>query len=97
VREVDREGHQRRRLVGGVAEHHPLVTRTLEVVRVLVLAELSALVRRVDTLSDVGRLGVDGDGDAAGRAIEARARAVVPDVDERGANLGGDVDVGVTS
>lgn len=86
VRQVDRERHELGRLVAGVAEHQPLVARTLPVqlVPFFTFGGTSdpMLVRRVDTLRDVGRLGADGDGDSAGGAVEALLGGVVADLQD---------------
>src|SRR2546430_11871455 len=50
----DRDGHERRRFVRGVAEHHPLVPRPPP----------------VHAQRDVARLAVDGGEDGAGRSEE---------------------------
>ena len=74
----DRRRHQLRRFVGGVAEHHALVTGTAG----------------VHTLRDVRRLLVDGRDDRAGVAIKTLTGIIVPDGAHRFANQGLDVEVG---
>src|SRR5256886_17510939 len=59
----DRDGHERRRFVRGVAEHHPLVPRAPP----------------VHAERDVTRLAVDGGEDGAGLGIEPEARVRVAD------------------
>jgi hypothetical protein len=54
VRQPDRQGHEIRRLVAGVAEHHPLVPGALGVQHVLATLAAAQLERSVDTLRDVG-------------------------------------------
>ena len=53
VRERDRQRHQLLRLVGGVAEHHPLVARARDVQLVLVGGIVTGLIRGVDALGDI--------------------------------------------
>ena len=91
VREHDRQRHQLVGLPGGVAEHHPLVARSLAVQRVAVTVLL--LVRVVDALRDVGRLLVDRDDDAARLGVEAELRARVADLADPLADEARDVDV----
>ena len=74
VRVVDRERHQRRRLVAGVAEHHPLVAGALVQVVVGGL---------VDAALDVGRLLAVADHDRAAVGVEAQRGVVVADVPDR--------------
>ena len=77
VRERDRQRHELRRLVAGVAEHHALIARTV-VERVL--AGLLALERVVDAEGDVGALLVDVRDDGAGLAVKAVLGAVIADL-----------------
>ena len=63
VRQRDGRGHQLRRLVGGVAEHHALI----------------AGAAGVNTLGDVARLLVDRRDHGAGVGVEAVERVVVTD------------------
>jgi len=81
VGERDGRGHQLGRLVGGVAEHHSLVAGSAG----------------VDTLRDVGRLAVNGGDDGAGVGVEAFEGVVVPDLVDRVADQGLEVDVGLGS
>ncbi len=74
MRVVDRERHQRRRLVARVAEHQPLVARAL--VQVVVG-------RAVDALRDVGRLAAVADHDGAAVGVEAQLGVVVADPADR--------------
>ena len=89
--EHDRQRHQLVGLVRGVAEHHPLVARSLTIQRVAVPVLL--LVRMVDALGDVGRLLVDRNDDAAGLGVEAELRARVADLADLAAHELRDVDV----
>jgi hypothetical protein len=93
VREHDRHRHQLLRLVGGVAEHHPLVTGADLVERVLIA--VLHLERRVDTLRDVGRLLVQRDHHAAGLGVEPVLRARVADLADPLAHEPRNVDVRV--
>ena len=70
VREVDRQRHERRRLVAGVAEHQALVAGALVEVEALAL---------VHALRDVLGLLAVGDDDRAGMRVEADLRVVVAD------------------
>ena len=103
--QIDRHGHERARLVAGIAEHHALVARAYGLVGVgcgrLVALGLEGLVH---ALGDVGGLLVNGAHDGAGVAVEAVLRAVVADGAHHvardglhvyvglGANLAGDED-----
>jgi hypothetical protein len=93
VGQPDRHGHEVFGLVDGVAEHHSLVAGALAV-EVFLGALGPLLVRGVDALGDVGRLGVDRRHDAAGVAVEADGLAVVADALDRLAHDRGDLDVG---
>lgn len=92
MREVDRERHQLRRLVAGVAEHQALVAGALPV-QLVVIALDAVLVRGVDALGNVRGLRADGHRDAAGSAVEALLGRVVPDVQDLVADEVGDVGV----
>ena len=103
VREHDRQRHQLRRLVGRVAEHHPLVAGADRSSGSSSSGSCCSLVRRVDALRDVGRLLVDRDHHAARLRVEAQLRACsrsrdrlahdLADVDVRlGRDLAGDDD-----
>ena len=71
VREGNRQRHELRRLVAGIAEHHALVARAVgEVVAALAGLELEAL---VDAHGDVAALLVNRGEDGAGVAVEAVA------------------------
>ena len=76
VRVVDRERHQRRRLVAGVAEHHALVAGAL--VQVLVGS-------MIDAARDVGRLPPVAHHHRAAVGVEAQLRVVVADPADHGA------------
>ncbi len=78
----DRERHELRGVVAGVAEHQALVAGAALVELVLRGAD-ARLVTGVDTGGDVARLGADGDLDAARGAVEALLRGVVADVEDR--------------
>ena len=78
----DRERHELRGVVAGVAEHQALVAGAALVELVLRRAD-AGLVTGVDTRGDVARLGADGDLDAARVAVEALLRGVVADVEDR--------------
>lgn len=94
VRDVDRERHQLRRLVAGVAEHQALVARALLVELVLVALD-PLLVRGVDALCDVRRLRADRHRDATGSTVEALFGGVVTDLQNLVAHEVGDVGVGL--
>src|SRR5581483_795854 len=85
VGHVDRQGHQLRRLVAGVAEHQALVAGAL-----LLLVVLGA----IDAAGDVGALAVNGAYDAAGVVIEADLGMDVANLLDRVAGDLGRVDVG---
>jgi hypothetical protein len=70
VREIDRQRHQARRLVAGIAEHQALVARALVEVEALAF---------VHALRDVLRLLAVGDDHRAGMRVEADRRIVVAD------------------
>ncbi len=78
--QVNGHGHERARLVAGIAEHHALVARANRLVGVgrgrLVALGLEGLVH---ALGNVGGLLVDGAHDGTGVAVEAVLRAVVAD------------------
>ena len=65
IGQSDRERHEVRCLLAGIAEHHPLVSRSTDLV--------------VGPHGDVRALFVDSHHDCAGVPIEAGLRAVVPD------------------
>ena len=79
MRELNRHRHELGRLVGRVAEHHPLVARAAG----------------VDALRDVGRLAIDRAQHRARLAVEAEARVVVADRRDRAAHDVRDRDVGI--
>jgi hypothetical protein len=82
VRDVDRHRHQRLRLVGRVAEHHPLIPGPGD--EELVARALdSGLVGLVDPLGDVGRLLVDRNQDRDVVAVVAVVAVVVADLADR--------------
>ena len=81
MRVMDRQRHQLRGFVAGVAEHQALVAGALVHVQSLAL---------VHALGDVGRLPVDRGEHGAGIVVEADFRAVVADALDRFAR---DVDV----
>lgn len=70
VGELDGEGEELRSLVGGIAEHDTLVTST----------ELLESLLVVETLSNIGRLLLNGDENVAGLVVEALARVIVANV-----------------
>jgi len=84
VREHDRQRHQLGRLIGGVAEHDPLVARPL-----------LQRVGTVDSLGDVRRLLIDGGDDPARLPLEVVVGVLVADVADRLADHARDVHVGV--
>ncbi len=94
VRQEDRQRHEGRRLVGGVAEHQALVAGALPV-QLVVVALHPGLVRRVDTLRDVRGLRADGHRHAAGGAVEALLGGVVADLQDLAADQVRDVRVGL--
>ena len=81
-------GISSRRLVGRVAEHHPLVAGADLVERVVVARVVLHLEGRVDALGDVGRLLVDRDDHAAGLGVEAVLGARVADLADRARGRG---------
>jgi hypothetical protein len=99
VGQPDRQRHQVVGLVAGIAEHHPLVAGPLRVEDVLAALAAADLEGGIDTLGDVGRLLIDGDGDATGVTVEPIRLAVVTNVADRLADdlrdghvgLGGDL------
>ena len=95
VRERDRQRHQRVGLVGGVAEHHPLVARAGDVELVVVAGVGARLIGLVDALGDVRRLLVDRVEHRAGVGREAEVGVGVADLADRLAGDLLDVDVGV--
>ena len=98
VGDRDRQRHQLRGVVAGVAEHQPLVAGALPVERVDGVV-VTLLVGVVDALRDVGRLRADRDLTPQERAVEALVAAVVADLEDpvarelrdRGVGLGGDL------
>jgi hypothetical protein len=70
VREEEGKGQELRGLVGGISEHDTLVTGTKLLKSLLV----------VKTLSDIGRLLLNGNEDVAGLVVEALLGRVVADV-----------------
>ena len=79
VGQHDRQRHQLRGFVAGVAEHQALV----------------AGAAGIDAHGDVGRLALDGVEDAAGLAVEAEAGVGVADVVDHAAHQARHVDVGI--
>ncbi|MPN31501.1 hypothetical protein SDC9_178975 [bioreactor metagenome] len=71
------QGHQLRRLVAGVAEHHTLIARA---VGELAVAGLLALQGLVHAQRDVGGLFVDRSDDSAGIAVEPIFAPVIADL-----------------
>ncbi len=90
VRQLDGQRHEIGGLVGRVTEHQALVARALLVEFVGRRVVDAPFVRDVDALGDVGGLGADGDGDAAGGAVETLHRRVVPDLQDLLAHECGD-------
>ena len=87
VRQVDGQRHEHVGLVAGEAEHHPLVTSALAVQLVILAGgPRPHLLGVVHAPGDVAGLGVQGDHDAAGVAVEAEVLAVVADLADRLAN-----------
>ena len=70
VGKLEGEGEELRGLIGGIAEHDTLVTST-EVLEALV---------KVETLSDIGRLLLNGNEEVAGLVVEALGGVIVADV-----------------
>ena len=95
VRDHDRERHQLRRLVGGVAEHEALVAGADAVERIVVARLVLVLEGVVDALRDIRRLLVERDDHAAGLGVEAVLRARVADRGDPFAHEPRDVDVGL--
>ena len=94
VGQRDRQRHELRRLVGRVAEHHPLVARAGDVECIVVGGVGARLVGLVDALGDVGRLLVDRVDDRARVGAEAEVGVGVADLADRLAHDVLDVDVG---
>ncbi len=94
VGQRDRQRHELRRLVGGVAEHHPLVAGAGDVEFIVVGGVGARLVGLVDALGDVGRLLVDRVDDRARVGAEAEIGVGVADLADRLARDVLDVDVG---
>jgi hypothetical protein len=82
-----------RRLVGRVAEHHPLVTGAGDVECIVVGGVVARLVGLVDALRDVRRLLVDRVEDRARVGAEAQVGVHVADLADRRARDVLDVDV----
>ncbi len=78
VRQRDRHRHELRGLIGGVAEHHPLVTGA-RAVQLVVGLLVPVLVGLVDALRDIRGLLVHGDQHRAVVAVEAAVPVVVTD------------------
>ena len=93
--QVDGHGHERGRLVAGVAEHHALVAGADLLVGVVARLAMLGLVALIDALGDVGALIVDGVEHATGIAVEAVLRAIVADLAQHLARKRGHVDVGL--
>jgi hypothetical protein len=91
VCDLDRGGHQVVRLVGRVAEHHPLVARADAVDRVTLAA--LRLKRLVDALGDVGRLLVERHHHTACLGVEAEGLVPVADLRDPVPRETRDVDV----
>lgn len=70
VGEEEGQGQELRGLIGGISEHDTLVTST----------ELLESLLVVETLSDIGRLLLDGNENVAGLVVEALVGGVVADV-----------------
>jgi hypothetical protein len=104
VREHDRQRHELGSLAARVAEHQPLVARSLPVKLVRPLA-FAVLERVIDAQGDVRRLGTDGDRHAARCPVVSLGRGVVADLEDLlpddsrnvdiglGGDLAGDVDL----
>ena len=90
----DRQRHQLVGLVGGVAEHHPLVPGADHVELILVAGIGAGLIRLVDALGDVRRLLVDRVDHRAGVVVEAVGGVRVANPLDRLAGDLLDVDVG---
>ena len=88
-------GHERGRLVAGIAEHHALVAGADLLVGVVARLAVLGLVALIDALCDIGALVVDGVEHAAGIAVEAVLRAIVTDLAQYLARKRGHVDVGL--
>ena len=91
VRQGNRQGHIVVRFVRSIAEHHALVAGTdgVELIRVAFLLFESI----IDAHSDVRRLFVQGDEDAAGVAVKAVFSTGVADVTDRFADNMRNIDV----
>ena len=70
VGEEEGQGEELGGLVGGIAEHDTLITGT----------EVLEAVVKVETLSDIGRLLLNGNEEVAGLVVEALGRVIVADV-----------------
>ncbi len=80
VRERDCQRHQLRRLVTGVADHHPLVAGTQQAIGIDLTGEFPRLERLVDAEGDIGGLLLDGVQHAACLPVEAEVGTVVADL-----------------
>ena len=95
VGQGDRQRHQLRGLVGGVAEHHPLVAGPGQIELVVAAGAGAGLKRLVDALGDVRRLLVDRVDDRAGLVVKAHVGVRVADPLDRRAGHLLDVHVGL--
>ena len=90
VGDGDRQGHQLRRLVAGVAEHHALVAGA---VVQLALAGGLGLIALVHAQSDIAGLLIDVGDDGAGVAVKAALGGVIADVQHHLAGDLGDIHI----
>ena len=95
--QVDGHGHERGRLVAGVAEHHALVAGADLLVGVVARLAVLGLVALIDALGDVRALVVDGVEHTAGIAVEAVLRAIVTNFTQHLARKSGHIDVGLSA
>src|SRR5213079_3796071 len=85
--------HQLLGLARRIAEHHSLVARPDAIERIVVAGVVLNLVRRIDTLRDVGRLLVERNDHSARGRVEAPFGMRVADLAELAADDLRDVDV----
>ena len=69
MRQRDRQRHQLLGLIRRVPEHHPLITRTRDIERIIITRIGPRLIRLIDALRDIRRLLID--------RVDHRARLVI--------------------
>ena len=91
MRQGNRHRHQLRRLIGSIAEHHPLIARAGRIG--FVAGAFSLLKRLVDALCDIAGLLVDACQHGAGLRIEAKFGTVITDILDNAARKRWDVNI----